>query len=193
MEKETHTTNTYTQPLCKASEKSEILLHAQPYDISANGFYFHNFEEYQQKSSTLRNDYGAPVEEFEIQFIDGDDLDCALFKALDIHQGNFDAFFTACEEWNEDQKIKVIIAVGEAGYSFDPRKDDPDDPDDFDIELYELDSLRDLAEQFIEEGLFGEIPENIRFYLDYDAIARDLGMDYSEIRLNDTNYIYRCS
>ena len=190
MEKETHTTNTYTQPLCKASEKSEILLHAQPYDISANGFYFHNFEEYQQKSSTLRNDYGAPVEEFEIQFIDGDDLDCDLFKALDIHQGNSDVFFTVCEEWDENQKIKVIIAVGESGYNFDPRKDDPDD---FDIELYELDSLSDLAEQFIEEGLFGEIPENIRFYLDYDAIARDLGMDYSEIRLNDTNYIYRCT
>ncbi|MCK5555727.1 MAG: antirestriction protein ArdA, partial [Alphaproteobacteria bacterium] len=61
----------------------------------------------------------------------------------------------------------------------------------FDIELYELDSLKDLAEQFIEEGLFGEIPENIRFYLNYDAIARDLGMDYSETRLNGTNYIYR--
>ncbi|MCK5492205.1 MAG: antirestriction protein ArdA, partial [Candidatus Omnitrophica bacterium] len=107
---------------------------------------------------------------------------------LDIHQGNSDAFLTACEEWDENQKIKVIIAVGEAGYSFDPRKDDPDD---FDIELYELDNLKNLAEQFIEEGLFGEIPENIKFYLDLDAIARDLGMDYSEIRLNGTNYIYR--
>ncbi|MBP7722627.1 MAG: antirestriction protein ArdA [Alphaproteobacteria bacterium] len=82
------------------------------------------------------------------------------------------------------------IAVGEAGYNFDP---ETDDPDDFDIDLYELDTLRDLAEQFIDEGLFGEIPENIRFYLDYDAIARDLGMDYTEIRLNGTNYIYRCA
>ena len=145
MEKETHTA--IPQPLCKAFEKSEVLLHAQPYDISANGFYFHSYEEYQQKSSTLRNDYGASVEEFEIQFIDGDDLDCDLFKALDIHQGNSDAFFTACEEWDEDQKIKVIIAVDEASYSFDLYKDDPDD---FDIELYELDSLRDLAKQFIE-------------------------------------------
>ena len=158
------------------------------FDSYSKVLYFRSFEEYQQKSSTLRNDYGAPVEEFEIQFIDGDDLDCDLFKALDIHQGNSDAFLTACEEWDENQKIKVIIAVGEAGYSFDPRKDDPDD---FDIELYELDNLKNLAEQFIEEGLFGEIPENIKFYLDLDAIARDLGMDYSEIRLNGTNYIYR--
>ena len=128
--------------------------------------------------------------EYEIQFIDGDDLDCDLFKALSIHQGNLHHYFTACEDWDEDQKIKVIIAVGEAGYDFNPEKDDPDD---FDIDLYELDTLRDLAEQFIDEGLFGEIPENIRFYLDYNAIARDLGMDYTEIRLNGANYIYRCA
>lgn len=170
------------------AQTPETVLHAQPYDISASGFYFRSFEEYEQKSSNHRNAYGDEVEEYEIQFIDGDDLDCDLFKALSIHQGNFHHYFTACEDWNEDQKIKVIIAVGEAGYSFDP---ETDDPDDFDIDLYELGSLRDLAEQFIDEGLFGEIPENIRFYLDYDAIARDLGMDYSEILLNGTNYIYR--
>jgi len=172
------------------AQTSEILLHAQPYDISATGFYFRSLEDYQQKSTNHKNDYGDEVEEYEIQFIDGDDLDCDLFKALSVHQRNLNHFLTACEEWGEDQKIKVIISVGEAGYSFNPESDDPDD---FDIDLYELDSLRDLAEQFIEEGLFGEIPENIRFYLDYDAIARDLGMDYSEITLSGRRYIYRCS
>ncbi len=166
----------------------ETLLHAQPYDISATGFYFRSLEDYEQKSTNHKNDYGDEVEEYEIQFIDGDDLDCDLFKALSIHQGNFNHYFTACEDWDDDQKIKVIIAVDEAGYDFELENGDPDD---FDIDLYEQDTLRDLAEQFIEEGLFGEIPENIRFYLDYDAIARDLGMDYTEIRLNGTNYIYR--
>lgn len=163
-------------------------LHAQPYDISASGFYFDSVEEFEQKSKNLLNDYGDEVEEFEIQFIDGENLDCDLFKALGVHQGNLQAYYTACDDWDDDQKTKVIIAVGEAGYNFDSENDDPDD---FDIDLYEMDSLRDLAQQFVEEGLYGEIPENIRFYLDYDAIARDLGMDYSEISLNGTNYIYR--
>lgn len=172
----------------QSNQAYETLLHAQPYDISATGFYFRSLEDYEQKSTNHKNDYGDEVEEYEIQFIDGDDLDCDLFKALSIHQGNFNHYFTACEDWDDDQKIKVIIAVGEAGYDFDLENGDPDD---FDIDLYEQDTLRDLAEQFIEEGLFGEIPENIRFYLDYDAIARDLGMDYTEIRLNGTNYIYR--
>lgn len=166
------------------------LLYAQPYDISAYGFYFRSLEEYDEKSSDLLNHYGEPVEEFEIQFIDGDTLDCTLFKALSIHQGSIGDYFTACEDWDDDQKIKVIIAVGEAGYSFDLPTDDPDN---FDIDLYELDRLRDLAEHFLEEGLFGDIPENIRFYLDLDAIARDLGMDYTETVINGTSYIYRCT
>lgn len=163
-------------------------LHAQPYDISATGFYFNSAEEFEEKSKNLLNDYGDPVDEFEIQFIDGETLDCDLFKALGVHQGDFNHYFSACEGWDDDQKIKIIIAVGEAGYKFDPATDSPDE---FDIDLCEMDSLKDLAEQFLEEGLFGEIPENIRFYLDIDAIARDLGMDYSEIRIDSINYIYR--
>jgi len=61
----------------------------------------------------------------------------------------------------------------------------------YDIDIYEMDSMRDLAEQFIEEGLFGDIPENILYYLDLDAIARNLGMDYSETTIAGKNYIFR--
>ena len=95
-------------------------LFAQPYDISATGFYFDTSEEY------------------EIQFIDGEEIDCALFKALGVHQGNFGQYLDACDEWSEDDKRKVIIAVGEAGYRFDLGNDNPDS---LDVDLYELDSL----------------------------------------------------
>ncbi len=164
-------------------------LYATPYDISANGFYFETVEEYTKKVSKLRNSSGWPVEEFELQFIDGESIDAKLFEALGVHQGNFPAFLEAANDWSEDDKIKVIIAVGEAGYSFALGTDDPDK---FDVDLYELDSMRELAKQFVEEGLFGEIPEKIQHYLDYDAIARDLSMDYSEITIAGTHYIYRC-
>lgn len=165
-------------------------LHAQPYDISATGFYFDSAEEYAQKSAKNFNSYGAPVEEYEIQFIDGDSIDAALFKVLNVHQGNFPQFLDACDIWDEQQKQKVIIAVGECGYSFDLASGDPDD---FEVDVYQLDSLKELAEQFVDEGLFGEIPTSIQNYLDYDAIARDLGMDYSEITIAGERLIYRCS
>ena len=43
-------------------------LHAQPYDLAATGFNFETAEEYGTKAAALQNDYGEPVEEFEIQF-----------------------------------------------------------------------------------------------------------------------------
>lgn len=164
-------------------------LYAQPYDISATGFYFESAEEYTEKASKLFNPYGEHVEEFEIQFIDGDGIDCQLFEALSISQCNLEQFFKAVEEWDETQKINVIIAIGEVGYKFDIATDSPDD---FDVSLYQLDSMRELAEQFVDEGLYGEIPKSIQFYIDYDAMARDLAMDYSEITIDGTRYIYRC-
>lgn len=165
-------------------------LFAQPYDISAVGFFFETIEEYNNKSGKLCNAYGQPVEEFEIQFIDGEDIDCALFRALGVHQGDTGAYLEAVEEWEDGQKINVILAVGEAGYSFEFGKDDPDQ---FDIQIYEVESMKELAEQFVEEGLFGEIPESIQFYIDYKAIARDLTMDYAEAVIAGTHYIYRCA
>lgn len=165
-------------------------LFAQPYDISAYGFYFETAVEYEEKAGKLLNSYGQTVEEFEIQFIDGEGIDSELFRALGVHQGNFSAYLEAMDGWSEEEKIKVIIAVGEIGYKFDIGNDAPDQ---FDIDLYELDNLKDLAEQFVEEGLYGEIPKALQYYIDYEAIARDLGMDYSEIRINGANYIYRCA
>ena len=162
-------------------------LFAQPYDISAAGFFFESIKEYDSKSGKLRNSYGEPVEEFEIQFIDGEDIDCALFRALGVYQGDIGAYFEAVDEWEDHQKIKAILAVGEAGYSFELGKDSPDQ---FDIQIYEVDSMKELAEQFVEEGLFGEIPESIQFYIDYEAIARDLAMEYAEAVIAGTRFIY---
>jgi antirestriction protein len=176
-------------PFSNEGSKAMTRLYAQPYDISAHGFYFETADEYNEKARKLRNSYGWPVEEFELQFIDGESIDAKLFEALKVHQGNFAAFLQAAEEWSDDDKIRVIIAVGETGYTFDLGKDSPDR---FDIDLYEMDSLRDLAIQFVDDGLYGTIPASIQNYLDYDAIARDLGMDYSEITIDGTRYIYRC-
>lgn len=145
-------------------------------------------EEYAEKSAKLRNDYGDPVEEFEIQFIDGELIDCELGNAWGVYQSNLDEIFDAVADWDDDHKTRFIIAVGECGYSTEQASD----PGSIDIDIYALDSLKELAEQFVDEGLFGDIPERLQFYLDYDLIARDLGMNYSETTVNGTNLIYRC-
>ncbi|MCR9089206.1 MAG: antirestriction protein ArdA [Rhodobacteraceae bacterium] len=164
-------------------------LHAQPYDISATGFYFDSAEEYDRKAAALRNDDGNPAEEFEIQFIDGDAHDCALASAIGLTQANVCAYLTCTEAWDEREKILTVIAVGECCYDFDPDAN----PDHYEIDIYHVSSLQELAEQFVEEGLYCEIPEQVQFYIDYDAIARDLGMDYAEITIAGETLIYRAS
>jgi len=76
------------------------------------------------------------------------------------------------------------------GASFDPRKDNPSD---LEIEYYEAESLKELAERFVDDGYFGEIPENLQNYIDYEAIAADLSYDYSESHIAGMNLVFRCN
>ena len=61
----------------------------------------------------------------------------------------------------------------------------------YEVDIYDYrdnssftDTFELLASDFIDEGLFGEIPKSIESYIDYEAIARDLRMDYSEFEPN---------
>ncbi|WP_416899500.1 MAG: antirestriction protein ArdA [Minwuia sp.] len=162
--------------------------YAQPYDINAKGFYFEDAESYRRQSAGHVNRYGMPVEEYEIQFIDGELIDAALASALEVNQATITAYFDAEDGWTEDQKIRVIISEREIGNPFDLEHDDPDD---LDIDLYEIDTMRELAEQFVEDGLFGDIPEHLANYIDLDAIARDLSVDYAETNIAGRRFIYR--
>ncbi len=96
-----------------------VSLHALPIDISAPGFYFQNLEDFCYLAAKAVNACGDHVEEFEIQFIDGDPIDSELAKAFGLNQSNIRFFFEAADDWREDQKIKFIIAVGECGNDFD--------------------------------------------------------------------------
>ena len=53
--------------------------------------------------------------------------------------------------------------------------------------------MKELAEQFVDEGLYGEIPEKLQFYIDHEAIARDLSVDYSEVTIAGTHFIFHCA
>lgn len=163
-------------------------LHAQPYDLTGTGFYFESIEEFREKISNAKNDYGEPVEEFELQFIDGDHIDCDLARAWRIKQANIGPYFDAVENWDDHDKRVFIIAVGEAGYSFDLKTVSASD---FDVDIYRANSMKGLAEEFVADGLFGEIPDHLTHYIDYEAIAHDLAMDYTETEVAGEYLIYR--
>ena len=60
------------------------------------------------------------------------------------------------------------------------------------MDIYGEENLRELAERFVEDGFFGDIPEGLRFYIDLDAIAHDLSADYAEIEIAGERMVYRC-
>lgn len=164
-------------------------LYAQPYNIEAKGFFFESAQEFRKRSANLKDRFGQPVEEFEVQFIDGDDkIDADFARAFHLHQGNLERFFECVEDWEEPYKIRFIIAVGECGYHFGA---DKFELEDLEIDIYELNTMRELAELFVDDGLFGEVPKSFENYIDYDAIARDLAIDYAETDIAGQHIIYR--
>ncbi|MDP2118760.1 MAG: hypothetical protein Q8K28_02535 [Hoeflea sp.] len=87
-----------------------VSLHALPFDQTAPGFYFQNFEDYRVLAGKAVNAYGDHVDEFEIQFIDGEQIDAALAIAFSLNQNSVGRFLEAVAEWDEDQKIGFIIS-----------------------------------------------------------------------------------
>lgn len=164
-------------------------LYAQPYDISATGFFFDCADGFAELAKTNRNEYGDPVEEYEIQFIDGERLDAELADAFQLNQANLSKFFDLVDEWEDHQKIRFIIANRECGYGFNP---ETDDIDALDVDIYEVESLKELAERFVDDGLFGDIPAHLENYIDMDAIARDLAVDYAMTDIAGDRLAYRC-
>ena len=153
-------------------------------------FLFQYYEEYTNRSSELKNQYGAAVEEFVIQFIDGELIDCDLAEAWGINQANIARFIAVANEWDDEDKSRFILAIGESGYEFDPEKVTADA---FEVDVYHVDSMRDLAIDFVDQGLYGDVPERFQSYIDYDAIAHDLAYDYNEAVVAGEYLIYRCA
>ena len=165
-------------------------LFAQPYNIDATGFYFESAEDYAAKAEDNFDRYGQFVEEYEIQFIDGEAIDAEVAKAWDLSQCNFAEFLDFIDECDDEQKRLYIVAVEHCGFDHAQVVENPYTSD---IVIYHLRDLKELAEEFVDEGLFGDIPENLRFYIDYDAIARDLSVDYAAAEIAGKHLIYRCA
>lgn len=158
--------------------------HATPYDISATGFYFTTLEDYQAKAAFHRNDYGLPVEEYEIQYIDGDVA--TLFNALEVNQATLGLWFEQFEDLDGEDVVKAIYLAGDRGYAM---AEIPDRLED--VILFEG-NARAYAEDYLERtGMLDQMPESLRFYFDVGAFARDLvlGGDITETDINGTTYV----
>jgi hypothetical protein len=152
------------------NQRAESTYFAQPYSLSATGFYFTSLDDYQAKASALTDDYGMPVEEFEIQYIDGDQA--SLFAATRVNQATLTQWFELLDDLDGDEDRTIIAChLAEMGYAIDELSSRWDD-----YSLYRG-SAADYAEEFVSECY--QIPGNLAYYLDYDRLGRDMALEGS--------------
>lgn len=153
-------------------------LHAQPYDISKTGFYFESLEDYEAKVAA------SQAEEFELQFIDGDNEDAQLFSACGINQANLSTWFDTVEILSDFEKAALYYLCSEVGYRLEDALDKIEDVSLFDGRLI------DAAIELFDDCYLSEVPEFARNYIDYDAFARDceMGGDMREFEFAGSTY-----
>ncbi len=158
------------------------MLYANPYNIDAAGFYFESADEFTEKTQNLTDRYGNPVEEFEIDFIDGDDA--ALFNACGINQANLNTWFDDIEPLSETEKAALYFLLSDLGYSLADALEKIDE-----VSLYSG-KLLDAASELFDECYLHDMPEQIRYYVDYEKFARDceISRDMIEFEHNGTTY-----
>jgi antirestriction protein len=132
---------------------------------------FSDYDEFIEACRELFEDEEDP-EEIELMFQDKDselpewaysenEIDSRLWDYIDL---------------DEDDKLKFNYLVEYLSYDIDEAFDNYQD-----VIFYDGMTLTAVAEELVDEGLFGEVSDNLKWYLDYEAIARDLERDgYTE-------------
>jgi hypothetical protein len=160
------------------------ILFAQPYNLDGRGFYFSTADEYDEKNKNLKDCFGMPIEEFEIMFIDGSREDAQLFTAADINQCNFEQFLALIDELENHEKAALYYLMSSNGYNLSDALSKIDN-----VSLYNG-LLEEAATELFDEIYTHSIPENIRFYIDYEKFTRDCeyGGDMSEFDFGGVTY-----
>lgn len=130
-------------------------------------FYFDNWDElsgWLEENGLEQNEVKIEV----VKFSDGD----LFVEFYDSEDGNFEEVYefltNLCPDEDSDERIGVRYLLENNGCDFDYIRDHYDE-----VRVWYGDA-EDYAEEMIDDGVLGDIPDAIRPYIDYEAFARDL-------------------
>ena len=170
---------TNTETTAQAEQATETY-YANPFSCDHSGFFFTDLTEFEAGMAAL-NRQGA--EEVEIDYTDGEDYE--LFAAAGVNQGNIGEWFALLDDVEDYQEPALFYLMDTCE---DTMKDALSHLDD--VMVFEGTAL-DYAYDYIEEtGLLDTLPEQLRYYFDYEAFARDMKLngDVTECEYNGTTY-----
>ncbi len=151
---------------------TDLVLYANPYAYDAHGFYFRSADEYEKAF-----DKHLPVEEYELEFIDGSSEDVDLFKALEVDALNLEQFFDISEDMDDHQKAALYYMLAHRGKGPCETVDDLIEASE-DVNVHPGD-VGDWANSYIESvGGVGELGRKlIQQHFDYAAYGKLLKED----------------
>ena len=89
----------------------------------------------------------------------------------------------------EDYEKEVVEAMMSEGYDLDETLERKDDC----MVYYNCNDMTDVAEQYAEKtGLLDSIPENLRYYFDFEAYGRDMGIEGHFVFTDNGNCVQIC-
>ena len=125
-------------------------------------------------------------EEYEEHFITDYETDITGLKV-----GEYDSI----EDLNElaetledldEYEREIVEAMISEGYDLEEALEKKDDC----MIYYDCNDMTDVAEQYAEEtGLLDSIPENLRYYFDFEAYGRDMGIEGTFVFTNNGNCV----
>jgi antirestriction protein len=81
-------------------------------------------------------------------------------------------FVWQLEELDEQDQEKMFYLLDTIGYDREEALEHYED-----VVFYSGMTLEDVAEELIEDGVFGNLSDTIKLYIDYEKLARDLSID----------------
>jgi hypothetical protein len=158
--------------------------YANPYAFGVSGFYFETFAEYEEKAEALTDSSGIPVEEFEVEVIDGTPEEVELAGEMKIDQCNLEQCLEVLEGDAGQWPALFFLLNNHIVTSFDMALDKASD-----VCLYRG-YLIDAATELFDECYAHDLPQEIINYIDYEAFARDrrLGGDMREFEFAGKTY-----
>lgn len=141
-------------------------LYANPYDTSVHGFHFSSAEEFEEEFQKR-----LPVEEYEIDFIEGSSEEAALFKVASVTQANLAEWFDGIDSLKDYEMPSAYFLLSNGNVSTFAEaveKAGEQSVTEGDLQKY--------VEQFIDDmGGPSELgKETLEQYFDYEAYARDM-------------------
>jgi hypothetical protein len=122
--------------------------------------------------------------DYEIYYGDTEDDDLGLTELCDFDFQKIAELYDVYDSLNEHEQISVRWLLNEHNFNTEQALDDYDK-----VICYPQSEKMDIIYDMLENGEFGDIPQNMYAYLDFEALAADYLDEYQEYQGHLLHYV----